>query len=133
MRLLFDITFYFTQIPEVKNYEDIGLKSILIFLVIALLAAIVFLYKSKETRIQQISESYKDILHKQSEKHNTRLKEQYHNHLAIVKEKDVEIRQLHDARVAEGQSYITKYEGVTEKMFNHFQRSTEFFKSLKDG
>lgn len=41
--------FIFYQImPEVKNYEDIGLKSFLIFLVLVLLFAIRYLYKSKE-------------------------------------------------------------------------------------
>ena len=40
---------FFLQImPEIKNYEDIGLKSFLVFLVLVLLLAIRYLYKSKE-------------------------------------------------------------------------------------
>jgi hypothetical protein len=53
------ISLIYFLIPEVKNYEDIGLKSFLIFLIIVLLFAIKYLYQSKEQGQKEHKEDLK--------------------------------------------------------------------------
>lgn len=46
-------------IPEIKNYEDIGLKSFLIFVILMLGFALYKLYMSKEKRVDEHKDDLK--------------------------------------------------------------------------
>lgn len=57
------------QLPEIKNYEDLGLKSFLIFVILVLGFVIGYLYRHKEksekdlqSRIDEIYKEHKDDL-----------------------------------------------------------------------
>lgn len=78
------IFLFLLQVPDFKNYEDLGLKSILISIIVMLIMVIVYLYKKnekdlkeKDAKIMAVIEEHKADLREAGDDYKALL-ERYH-------------------------------------------------------
>jgi uncharacterized protein HemX len=94
------------------DYEDIGIKTILITGVISLSVVIRYLYKQHAKELKEKDEAHQKALKEKEEEHRREIKEKEERIMAVIKDHQNDVKEFN----TDTKSFIEKYHQFTNQI-----------------